>query len=188
MARSISVSLMYAVVIVGGPVLFTSPGEPWWGLEFCRSLFNFSGLPRLNVLFFTVALSNWSSAVGLFLSGSGVSGSLSDSFMYTFFCFDSDFVKRPSGPLGPVPLLLLHSWSKSVIGLLRHFLCIILPFGVVTVCFVPDIAIFGLSVYALSNFDFSVFFLEKEWIVTNSFIVFLCLHRSLVRHTANSAE
>ena len=76
----------------------------------------------------------------------GVSDSLSDVIIYTFFCFDGDFVNRPSGPLGPIPLLLLQSWSKSVKGLLIHFLCFILPFGVVTVCFVPDFGIFGLLV------------------------------------------
>ena len=63
--------------------------------EFCRSLISF-GLPWPNVLFFTVALSGFSSTVGLFLFGDGASGSLSDSIIYTFVCFDGDFVKRPS--------------------------------------------------------------------------------------------
>ena len=92
-----------------------------------------NGLPRPNVLFFTVALSDWSSVVGLLVSGGGVSGLLSDSITYTIFCFDGDLVNRPSGPPGPVPLLLLQSWSKSVLGLLIRFLCITIPFGVVTV-------------------------------------------------------
>ena len=90
----------------------------------------------------------------LLLSGGGVSGSLSDSILYVFLSLDGDFVNRPSGPLGPVPLLLLQSWLKSLKELLIHFLSIILPFGVVTVCFVPDTAIIGLSVKALSNLDF----------------------------------
>ena len=125
-------------------VLLAFPGEFWWELEQCRSPISF-GLPRPNVLFFTVALSASSGTVGLLLSVGGVSGSLPDSILYTSFCFDGDFVNRKCGPLGAVPLLL-QSWSKSVIGLLIQFLCIIIPFGVVTVCFVPETAIFGLSV------------------------------------------
>ena len=143
-ALAISVSVMLAVDIVSGPMLFAFPGELWGELELRRSLINI-GHPRPNVLFFTVAMFGWSSAVGLLLYGGGVSGSLSDSNMYTFFCFDVDFVNWPSGHFGPVPLLLLQSWSKSVPGLLVHFLCNILPFGVFTVCFGPNFAIFGLS-------------------------------------------
>ena len=108
-ARSISVSVMLAAVMVSGPVLLVPPGGDWWGLEFCRSLVSFNGLPRPYVLLFTVALSDWSRAIGLLFSTSEVSGSMSDSITYALFCFDGDLVNRPSGPLGPIPLLLLQS-------------------------------------------------------------------------------
>ena len=138
--------------MVSGPVLLIPPGGDWWGLELFRFRTDITGLPLPYVPFFTVALSDWSVVIGLLVSGGGVS--VSDLITYAVF-FDGDLVNRPSGPLGPVPLLLLlQSWLKSQMGLLMDFLCIILPFGVVTVWFVSEIAIFGLSVYALSNFDF----------------------------------
>ena len=134
-----------------------SRGEP--GLV--RSLVIF-GLPLPKVLLFSVVLSEGSGVLGHSVSicGASASVSLSESSMTVRLCFDGDFVNRPSGPLGPFPLLL-YSCSKSM-GLLIFFRWIIFPFSVVTVCLVPDIANFGLSVYALSNLDRLYFFSENR--------------------------
>ena len=86
-ALSIYVTVILAVVIVSGPVLLcVFPGEFWGEFELSRSLISFC-LPRLNVLFLTVVLSICSGVIGLLRSGGGVSGSLFDSIMYTFFLF-----------------------------------------------------------------------------------------------------
>ena len=63
------------------------PDEFCGNFELSRSFINL-GVPRPNVLFLTVALSICSAVVGLLLFHGGVSGSLSDSIMNTFFCFD----------------------------------------------------------------------------------------------------
>ena len=143
---------MWAVTIVNGSMLLSTvvvfPNGLWRKFEFSRSLISL-GLPRPNVFFWTLVLSICSDVLGLFSFGGGVSGSLYDPIVYTF-CFDGGFLDRPSGPLGPVRLLLLQSLLKLGIGLLIYFLRITLPFGVASVCFVPDFAIFGLSVYAHS--------------------------------------
>ena len=112
--------------------------------------------------FLTVALSVCPGVVWILLSGRSVSGLLSASIMYVFLSLDGDFVNRPSGPHGPCSSAVVQSWLKSLSGLLIRFLCIILPFGVVTVCFVLDTAMFGLSVKAHSTSDFWCFFLEKR--------------------------
>ena len=126
-------SVILAAVVVSGPALRVPPGEDWWGHEFCRS-HQFRWFASAERTLFTVALSDWSRVVGLLVSVGDVSGSLSDSITYIFFGFDGILVNRLSGPLGAVPLLLLlQSWSNSVLGLLMFFLCIILPFVVVTV-------------------------------------------------------
>ena len=134
-----------------------SRGEP--GLVWSPVVF---GLPLPKILLFSVVLVVGSGVLGVFVSicGASASDSLSESIMTARFCFNGDFVKRPSGPLGPVPLLL-YSCLK-LIGLLMFFLWIILPFGVLTVWLVPDIAICGLSVCALSNFDRWCFFKKIE--------------------------
>ena len=133
------------------------PGVSRGELVLVRSLVIF-GLPLPKLLLFSVVLSEGSGVLWLLVSicGASASGSLSESIMTVRLCFDGDFVDRPSGSLGPFPLLLF-SCSKSM-GLLIFFLWIIFPFGVVTVCLVPDIANCGLSVYALSNLDRLYFF------------------------------
>ena len=83
-------------------------------------------------------------------------------------CFDGNFVKRPSGPRGTVPPLLC-SCLNSAIGLHIHFLCNILPFELVILRFVSDIASCGSLEYALSNFDPWCFFSKEKKIFTISF-------------------
>ena len=109
------------------------------------------GLPRPKEPGLMVTLSECSGVLGLSNSIGGASGSLSESMIAARLCFGSDFVNQPSGPLGPFPLLQC-SWLKSVMGLLMFFLFNVFPFGVVTVCSVPDMVNCGLSEYALSNF------------------------------------
>ena len=113
------------------------------------SLISF-GLPLLNVHFLRVMLSRGSCAFGISVSINGVSDPLSDSITVARFCVDDDLVNRPSGPRGPIPLLL-YSCLKSAIGLLITFLCYTLPLRGVNVWFVPDMANCDLSEYALSN-------------------------------------
>ena len=136
-----------------------SRGEP--GLK--RSSLMTFGLPRPKEPFLSVTLFECSGVLGLSVSigGASASGSLSDSMIAARLCFDGDLVNRPSGPLGPFPLLL-YSWLKSAMCLFMFFLCTIYPFGVATVCLVPDIANCGLSENALSNLDRWCFFLKKR--------------------------
>ena len=145
MARSISVSVIFAVTMVSGPVVVVACGE--FGVV--RSRTNF-GLPLPIVPVLIVVLGCASGVFGLVVSINGVSDSLSDSITVVRLCLDGDVINRPSGPRGPIPLLFC-SWLKLEMGLLIIFLCRILPFGVVMVCLVPDTANCGLSEYALSN-------------------------------------
>ena len=164
----IAVSVTWSVLIVSRPVLPSSAGilsGPLWGLSgLVRSLMSF-GLPRAKVLFLKVALSESSCVFGLSVS-CGASGSLSVSIIAIRFGFVGDFVNWPSSPLGPFPLMfstpLLFSCTNSVLGLRIIFLCFSFPLGVVTVCLVPDIAVWGLSKYALSNLNRSCFSLKIE--------------------------
>ena len=155
MAWCISVYVMWSVLIVSGPVLISSAGilsgQLWGESELVSSRMSFC-LPRLNVVFSKVALSESSGFLVLSVSIGSASGSLFVSIIAIRFGLDGDFVNRPSGSLGRFPLLLF-SCTKSDMGLLMFFLCIIVPLGVVTVCLVPDIAIWGFSEYALSNLD-----------------------------------
>ena len=116
--------VMCPVFMVSGTMLSSagtfpgvSRGEP--GLVWSPVVF---GLPLPKVLLFSVALVVGSGVLGLSVSicGASASDSFSDSIMTARFCFNGDFVKRPSGPLGPVPLLL-YSFLK-VICLLMFFL------------------------------------------------------------------
>ena len=98
--------------------------------------------------------------VPLFLgvTATGDSGSVSSDSLFgsCMLKVRGDFVNRPSGPRGPVPLLFGSCISET--GLLMFFLCIILLSAVVTVWFVPDIANWVFSEQALPNFSFVYFF------------------------------
>ena len=114
-----------------------------------RSLISL-GLPRPSEPFFVTVVLGDSGVFGFAHSINGASESSSESITIVRLCLDGDLINRPSDPRGPVPLLLL-SWLHVPIGLLISFLCITLPFVVVTVWLVPDIANCGLSEHALSN-------------------------------------
>ena len=130
MARSISVSVMFDVVTVSGPVLLPGIGVlAVFGLA--RSRINFGRIPRPNVLFLVVLSVGGSGVFGLSISIDGAFDSASESIIIARRSLDGDLTNRPSGPRGPVPLLL-YSWLKSM-GLLIIFRCITLPLGVVTV-------------------------------------------------------
>ena len=156
MARSTSVSVIFAGTMVSGPGAVVACGE--FGLVRSRTSFGLS-LPSVPVL--SVVLVSDSGVFGLSVSINGVSDSLSNSITVVRLCLDGDLINRPSGPRGPNPLLFC-SWLNLEMGLLIVFLCRILPFGVVTVCFVPDTANCGLSDYALSNFLPCCFFSKKK--------------------------
>ena len=140
-------------MIVSGPMLLPCvvllSGLVWGELVLVRSLISL-GLPRpIEPLFVTVVFGD-SCVFGLVRSINGVSRSSAESITIARLCLDGDLINRPSVPRGPVPLLLASCLNVSM-GLLISFLCITLPLGIVTVCFVPDIANCGLSEYALSN-------------------------------------
>ena len=131
------------------------PGEP----EFWRFLISF-GRPLPIVLCFgggVVCSPNVVVAVAI-VTGEASPWSLSESWTLNIL---DDLVKRPSGPRGPVPRLVLFSCTSSEMGLLLIFLCKILLSDVVIVCLVPDMAICVLSEYALSNFGLFIFFQGK---------------------------
>ena len=112
--------------------------------------------------------------------------SLSESGTLTIL---GDLVKRPSGPRGPVPRLVLFSCTISEMGLLICFLCKILLSDVVIVCLVPDMAICVLSEYALSNFGFFIFFSRKRngYLLT-PFSPFFCFIGSWSEAPPDTAE
>ena len=123
---------MFSVIMVIGSNMFCDwadgdgpPGEA----ELNRFLTSFVGRPLPNApLFLGVTTAGD--------SGSVSSDSLSESWMLKV---RGDFVNRPSGPRGPVPLLFGFCVISDT-GLLMFFLSIILLSAVVTVWFVPDIA------------------------------------------------
>ena len=156
MARSTSVSVKFVAVIVSGPCAVVACGE----FELVRSRTSFC-LPRPIVLYMSVVLSGSFGVFGLSVSINGVSDSLSDSITIARVCLDGDLINRPSGTRGPIPLLFC-SWVKSEKGLLIIFLWRIHPVGVVTVCFLPDIANCGLSELALSNLLRWCFFRNRK--------------------------
>ena len=142
--------------MVSGPGAVDACGE--FGLVRSQTSF---GLPLPSVPVLSVVLVCGSKVFGLSVSIIGVSDSLSDSITVVRLCLDGDLMNRPSGPRGPNPLLFC-SWLKLEMGLLIVCLCRILPFGVVTVCFVPDTVNCGLSEYALSNLLRWCFFLKRK--------------------------
>ena len=128
--------------------------------ELVRSLISL-GLPQPNEPFFMTVVVGDSGVIGFTKSINGVSESSSESITIARLCLDGDLINRPSVPRGPVPLLLVP-WLNVSMGFLISFLCIIFPFGVVTVWPLPDIAECGLSEYAFSNFFRWCFFSKNE--------------------------